>query len=97
MSNSKSNTKEIILKLKEVRNEQNLSLTDIERMLEDVGEHLSRSTISRVFSEDSEETSFRYDETIRPLVKALLDVETIADSDNSREPFIIYLNKLELQ
>lgn len=97
MSNSKSNSKEIILKLKEVRNEQNLSFSDIERILEDVGEHLSRSTISRVFSEGSENTSFRYDETIRPLVKALLDVETIADSDDMDTKAMKSLLKLKIQ
>lgn len=77
-----TNTKDIILKLKQVRKERNLSITDIENLLEANGEHLSRSTISRIFAEGSEETSFRYEETIRPIANALLDIETIEETDD---------------
>lgn len=64
-----TNTKEIILKLKEAKKEKNLSLDDIVRL---TGDMVSKSTCQRVFAEDSELTSFRYEETIRPLVKASL-------------------------
>ena len=77
-----TNTKDIILKLKEVRKEKNLSISDIENLLEENNEHLSRSTISRIFADGSEETSFRYEETIRPIANALLDIETIEETDN---------------
>ena len=77
-----TNTKDIIIKLKEVREEKNLSITDIENLLEENNEHLSRSTISRIFADGSEETSFRYEETIRPIANALLDIETIEETDN---------------
>ena len=52
-----TNTRDIIIKLKEVREEKNLSITDIENLLEENNEHLSRSTISRIFADGSEETS----------------------------------------
>ena len=77
-----TNTRDIILKLKEIRKEKNYSITDIENLLEANGEHLSRSTISRIFADGSEDTSFRYEETIRPIANALLDIETIEETDN---------------
>ena len=77
-----TNTKEIILKLKEVREEKGLSYGDILELMEKNNDFLSKSTISRVFSEGSENLSFRYEETIRPIAKALLDIETIEDDDD---------------
>lgn len=76
-----TNTRDIILKLKEVRENRGLSYTDIINMLEKNGDFLARSTISRIFSEGSEDLSFRYEETIRPIANALLDIETIEDDD----------------
>ena len=71
-----TDTKEIILKLKEAKKEKNLSINDI---VELTGNYLSKTTVQRVFADGSENTSFRYDDTIRPLVKALLDVDTIEE------------------
>jgi hypothetical protein len=50
--------------------------------MEKNNDYLSKSTISRVFQDGSEELSFRYEETIRPIAKALLDIETIEETDN---------------
>ena len=75
-------TKELILKLKEVREEKGLSLNEIVGMVEENGDYVSRSSIQRVFSDGSETLSFRYEETIRPIAKALLDMETIEEGDN---------------
>lgn len=77
-----TNTKDIIIKLKEVREEKELSYTDILSLMEKNGDYLSKSTLSRVFSEGSEDLSFKYEETIRPIAKALLDMETIEDDDD---------------
>lgn len=77
-----TNTKEIILKLKEVREEKGLSYGNILELMEQNGDFLSKSTISRVFQDGSENLSFRYEETIRPIAKALLDIETIEEGDN---------------
>lgn len=94
--NTNSNTKEIIEKLKHVKKEQNLSITDIENLLEANNEHLSRSTISRVFSNDDTQT-FRYSETIRPLVRVLLDVDTIEESDDEDTKVLKSLLQLKIQ
>ena len=77
-----TNTKDIILKLKEVREERGLSFNDILKLMEENGDYLSKSTISRIFADGSEENSFRYEETIRPIANALLDIENIEDTDN---------------
>lgn len=77
-----TNTKDLIIKLKEVREEKGLSFNDILTLMEKNGDFLSKSTISRVFAEGSEEQSFRYEETIRPIANALLDIENIEDTDN---------------
>ena len=87
-------TREIILKLKEVKNEKNLSLNDIVDL---TGNMVSRTTIQRVFSDGSENTSFRYDDTIRPLVKALLDMDTIEESDDMDTKALKSLLKLKIQ
>ena len=76
-----TNTRDLIIQLKEVREEKGLSYNDILSLMEKNGDYLSKSTISRVFSDGSEEMSFRYEETIRPLAKVLLDIETIEDDD----------------
>lgn len=94
--NTNSNTKEIIEKLKHVKREQNLSITDIENLLEANNEHLSRSTISRVFSSDDTQT-FRYSETIRPLVRVLLDVDTIEENDDEDTKVLKSLLQLKIQ
>lgn len=90
-------TKELILKLKEVREEKGLSLNEIVGMVEENGDYVSRSSIQRVFSEGSETLSFRYEETIRPIAKALLDIETIEEGDNMDIQAMKVLLKYKIQ
>lgn len=78
-----TNTKDIILKLKEVKEEKGLSINDILKMVEANNEFVSKTTITRVFADGSEENSFRYEETLRPIANALLDIDTIEETDNS--------------
>lgn len=78
-----NSTKDLIIKLKAVREEKGLSFNDIMRIMEDNGDYLAKSTLSRVFADGSEENSFRYEETLRPIAKALLDIEDIEDDDNT--------------
>ena len=78
-----TNTVESIRKLKEVRIEKQLSLQNIVDLMEANGEYLSKSTLSRIFADGSEEKHFKYDETIRPIAKVLLDIETIDADDTS--------------
>lgn len=92
-----TNTKDIIMKLKEVREEKGLSYNDILMLINKNGDYLSKSTISRVFSEGSEDSSFRYEETIRPIAKALLDIENIEDDDNMDVQAMKSLLKYKIQ
>ena len=75
-------TREVILKLKQVRDEKNLSFDKILALMEQNNQYLSKSTLSRVFAEGSEDKSFRYEETLRPIANALLDIETIEIDDD---------------
>lgn len=77
-----TNTRDIIIKLKEVREEKGLSYNDILSLLEQNHEYLAKSTIARVFGEGSEDLSFRYEETIRPIANALLDIEKFEETDD---------------
>lgn len=87
-------TKEIILKLKDAKKEKNLSINDIVDL---TNNYLSKTTVQRVFAKGSENTSFRYDDTIRPLVKALLDVDTIEETDDMDTKALKSLLKLKIQ
>lgn len=87
-------TKEIILKLKDARREKNLSLNDI---VELTGNMISKTTVQRVFADGSEDISFRYDDTIRPLVKALLDIDTIEENDDENTKVLKSLLQLKIQ
>lgn len=77
-----TNTKDIIIQLKAIREEKQLSYGDILELMEKNGDFISKSTLSRVFSEGSENVSFKYEETLRPIANALLDMENIEDTDN---------------
>ena len=76
-----TNTKDIIIKLKEVREEKKLSFQDIMDLMEKNGDYIAKSTLSRVFSDGSEELHFKYEETIRPIANALLDIDRIEEDD----------------
>jgi len=89
--------RDIVLKLKEVRDEKGLSYNDIIKLMEKNGDYLSKSTLSRVFAEGSEDLSFKYEETIRPIAKALLDIETIEDDDTLDTQAIKSLLKYKIQ
>ena len=92
-----TNTREIILKLKEVRIEKGLSYGDILDIMEKQGDFVSKSTLSRLFAEGSEDSSFKYEETIRPIAKALLDIETIEETDDMDVQAMKSLLKYKMQ
>ena len=81
--NTMPNTRDLIIQLKEVKEEKKLSLDTIERMTDDNGEHVSKSTLSRLFADGSEDIAFRYEATIKPVVNALLDINTIEADDST--------------
>ena len=77
-----ANMKDIIIKLKKIRDERKLTNGQIERMLHEDGYDLSKTSISRVFADGSEEIGFNYEYTIRPIANALLNMEEIEDTDS---------------
>lgn len=77
-----TNSRELILKLKEVKERDRLSLSEIETRTEQNGEHVSKTTLSRVFADGSEDTIFKFEGTLKPIANALLDIDTIEDDDD---------------
>lgn len=92
-----TNVRELITKLKEVKEEKHLSLGDIMDMIDKNGQFVSKSTLSRVFADGSEEVSFRFEETLKPIANAILDIDTIEDTDNMDVQAMKYLLKLKEQ
>lgn len=88
-------TKELVLKLKAAQKERHLTVNDILEMTEN---RISATTIRRViFTDGSENSSFRYEDTLRPLVKALLDMDIIEETDDSDTKALKSLLKLKIQ
>ena len=68
-----SSQKEKILEIKAKRIEKHLSPQDVYNIVIKKGYDISKSSVSRVFKEGSENLSFRYKETLEPIEKALED------------------------
>lgn len=79
-----TSSRDIIIQLKEVQKERDLKQSDIIRMVTENGDYVSKSTVSRLFAEGSEDhpEKFRYEITLRPIANALLDMETIEETDD---------------
>ena len=68
-----SSAQEIIVKLKTVKERQNLSIQKIKEMVCAAGGSVADTTLRRVFAENSEtDDSFNYEYTIKPIAQALL-------------------------
>ena len=90
--------KEIIIRLKAKKEELGLSYGDINERIERNGDFaLQKSTLSRIFAEDSENQRFDYEDTIRPLAKALLDIETIEETDTEDVKTLKILLKVKME
>lgn len=73
---------EIIRNLKRVRSEDGLSISEIVKLCEENGESVSETTVKKVFAEGSEAFSFNYENTLKPIINALLgDHEETAETD----------------
>lgn len=73
---------EIIRNLKRVRNENGLSISEIVNMCEKNGEAVSETTVKKVFADGSETFGFNYENTLKPIINALLgDHEETAETD----------------
>lgn len=68
-------TREVVLQLKQVREEKGYSLQKILDMTLEAGGNISMTTVRRVFADGSEDQNFRYEDTIQPIAAALLAVE----------------------
>lgn len=77
-------TKDLVNKLRQVKEEKHLSLSNILDLIEQNGEYVSKTSLSRIFSEDSETQSFK-PETILPIARVLLDVDNLEDTDSLDE------------
>lgn len=63
-----------IHRLKEIKAEQGLSISQIMQMMEERGQYVSEPTLKKIFAEGSEEKNFRYQDTIMPVADVLLDL-----------------------
>ena len=63
-----------IHRLKEIKNEQELSISQIMKMMEERGQFVSEATLKKIFQDGSEEKNFRYQDTIMPVADVLLDL-----------------------
>lgn len=87
-----TNSRDLILKLKEVKETKKLSLSEIEALTEKNGEHVSKTTLSRVFADGSKDTIFKFEGTLKPIANAILDIDTIeADDDLDTQALKIML------
>ncbi len=77
---------EIIQKLREVRLEKGISYQSIVDQCEANGESVSLSTVKRFFGQPGEAGGFRYDTTIAPIARVLLDLDAPFPPDNILSP-----------
>ena len=85
MNNTMIDTKAVILSLQRVKKERRLSIDKIYKIVEskDPSSAVSRTTIARVFRKGAENLIFKWENTLRPIANALLDLEEIESYDNT--------------
>lgn len=93
--------KDLIIQLKHVKEREGLTNADIVRMVEEKGDYVSMSTVARVMADGSEETNFRYRESIKPIASVLLELdaahlEGLSDEERAAKD-IILLKEMELR
>jgi hypothetical protein len=99
MDNTMIDTKDVIISLKQVKEEKGLSLDKILVLMNenDPTTAVSKTTLSRVFAKDSENQLFRYETTLRPIANVLLDVENYEDTDSIDEKAMKALLKYKIK
>lgn len=83
--NNRERLKEIILQLKQIKYDRELSTRDIYEMVKGAGFSTSESSIRRVFAPGSEDQNFRYQDTLRPVAQVLLGIYEDAAPMNPTE------------
>lgn len=63
-----------IKRLKQIKTEQGLSITQIMELMDKQGKFVSEGTLKKVFADGSEDKQFRYQDSIAPVADVLLDV-----------------------
>ena len=79
-------TRELILKLKAIKEEQGLTNQEIFELVEKNNDSVSPSTISRMFKEGGENRGYNYRATVQPISKAVLgfiEKEKVFNTDNN--------------
>ena len=78
------NLKDIIIELREVYHNTTPSLSygKMVKLMEENGDYLSESTLSRLFGKNWEKYEFSYESTIGPVARILLNIEKIEDTDD---------------
>ena len=94
-------TKDLIIQLKKVREREGLSIAQIVQKVEDNGDFVSATSVTRVFASGSEDQNFRYHDTIKPIAKALLgldrnQLEGLSDEERAAKD-IILLKEMEIK
>ena len=77
-------TRDLITKLKAVKEERNLSYDAIIELVNAKGGYVSKTSLSRIFSDNSEDKGFM-ESTLLPVANALLDIDTIEEDDDTAE------------
>ena len=82
--------RDTVERLRKVKKDNGLTIAQIMEMLEEKNCFISEATIKRIFSENNDPTSFKYQSTIAPLADVLLDLY----SDNSGSQDVVTLKAL---
>lgn len=70
-----SEKQELLEKLRIAKETKGLSYQDIVDITEENGEAVSLSTVKRIFQKDSDLDDFRYHQTVRPVIRAVLGMD----------------------
>ena len=73
---------DIIIQLKAIKESKNLTIQNILDTLDRENQHLAKSTVSRIFSDDGENLTYQY-ETIRTLADVMFRVYSSDEEDDA--------------
>lgn len=83
--NNRERLKEIIIQLKQIKFERELTVQEIYGMVKAAGFGTSDTSVRRVFAPGSEEQNFRWQDTIQPIAQVLIGVHEEAEPLNAAE------------
>ena len=76
-------THDLIMRMKKIKEEQQLSAQNIYEELENNGYHVSLNSIKKVFADGSENEHFRFHDTIQPISRVLFDIYGENETDST--------------